>query len=486
MDPDLRRTADLRFGIALLVLVLGGAVLAAYALGSQSLWLDESYSWWFTRLDWGDLLQAARIDAVNPPLYYIVVKALAPSASEAALRLPSVLAHLGGMAGAVALGFQMGGRAGAVGAGALWAVHPMTLWAARDARPYALGAALGVVAVALFIRLRRVWTARAAILVGIAIALGLLTHYFFFVLVAVLVVMAGLDLRRSPQFFRRWTVLALLAMIPLGLWLAWFFSTGSPSLGIGWIRPPTAGDMPLTAWNLASGYGGVVDLPSALFGLGVLALVGFGFVGATRGEGARWVLVGVVLPILAVWVISQRRPVYVDRYFIFLFPFVMVLASHGASTLARWSAQPRHLRAWWALLAAAAVTIALSAAWTVHSAPKFMKEDWRGLASFVQGQGASAESLALSEPEIALPLSYYVQQDFIEDGLALVPACADRCWWILRQPYTATHAFTQSVTEPGRSHPPDIPPWCRQLDVWESPTGLAVWEIDCVREATDE
>ena len=103
MDPGFRRAADLRFGIALLLLFLGGAVLAVYALGSQSLWLDESYTWWFTRLDWRDLLQAARLDAVNPPLYYIVVKILAASASEAALRFPSVLAQLAGIAGAVAL-----------------------------------------------------------------------------------------------------------------------------------------------------------------------------------------------------------------------------------------------------------------------------------------------------------------------------------------------------------------------------------------------
>ena len=336
-----------------------------------------------------------------------------------------------------------------------------------------------MIALALFIRLRRQWTTRAAALAGIVLTLGLLTHYFYFVLVAILVILAGLDMRRSPLFFRRWTTVALLAMIPLGLWLAWFFSTGSPSLGIGWIRPPIVRDIPLTIWNLAAGYGGEFDAPSALLGLGVLALVGFGLAGSARGDGRRLLLAGILLPILAVWVISQRRPVYVDRYFIILLPFVAALASLGAAALARWVAQSRPPRSLLALSAVAVALIAISAAWAVQSAPKFMKEDWRGLAAFLQTEQAPAGALSLSEPEITLPLSYYLHLDLVEDTPALIPSCGDHCTWVLRQPYTATHAFTQSVKEPGRSQPPVPPEECEKVESWESPTGVSAWELSC-------
>jgi hypothetical protein len=136
-------------------------------------------------------------------------------------------------------------------------------------------------------------------------------------------------------------------MIPMTIWLAWFFSTGSPSLGIGWIRPPLVGDVPLTVWNLASGYGGVFDAPSAFLGLSVFAVIGFGLAGSARGDGTRLLLVGIFLPVLAVWVISQRRPVYVDRYFVVLLPFVAALAALGASTIARWAAQSRPQECCW-------------------------------------------------------------------------------------------------------------------------------------------
>src|SRR3990172_1994950 len=135
MDIGRLRAADFRFRIALLLLFLTGAVLVAYRLGAESLWLDETYTWWFTRLGWGQLLQAARIDAVNPPLYYIFVKILAPSTSEAALRFPSALAYLVGIAGAVYLGHLLGGRPGGGGGGFVVGAPPPPLGGAAGPAP---------------------------------------------------------------------------------------------------------------------------------------------------------------------------------------------------------------------------------------------------------------------------------------------------------------------------------------------------------------
>jgi len=187
-----------------LVILAAGLALAVYRLGEDSLWLDESYTWWFTRLDWGDLLRAARIDAVNPPLYYLFAKATAGQGrllSEAALRFPSALAQVAGIAAAIFLGYQLAGQVGGVAAGALWAVHPLALWAARDARPYALAAAFAAGVAGAFFYLRRSSSMRASVLAGAGLALGLLTHYFFFVFVAALVLLAAANLRQSPSFF---------------------------------------------------------------------------------------------------------------------------------------------------------------------------------------------------------------------------------------------------------------------------------------------
>jgi hypothetical protein len=133
------------------------------------------------------------------------------------------------------------------------------------------------------------------------------------------------------------------------------------------------------------------------------------------------------------------------------------------------------------LAAVAAGLVVLSAGLTVHTAQKFTKEDWRGLAAFLKSQAAEADALSLSEPEIAVPLGYYFDGSFLDETPShlLLPACGGTCWAVLRQPYTATHAFTQTVKEAGRKTSGEALPVCRQAAGWTSPTGLEARQMVC-------
>jgi mannosyltransferase len=61
-----------KFDVALLGIVLIGALLRIYHLGTQSLWLDEVISVDFGKLTVPQLIQAAARD-VHPPLYYLLL-----------------------------------------------------------------------------------------------------------------------------------------------------------------------------------------------------------------------------------------------------------------------------------------------------------------------------------------------------------------------------------------------------------------------------
>ena len=466
------------FILICLVIVIIGAALSFADLGRQSLWLDEAFTWFFVQLDWRSAITAIQFDAVNPPFYYLFVKVLSSDSalSEAVLRSPSALAQLFGIVAVIFLGYRLGGEPGGAAAGLFWATHPLIVWASRDARPYALAAALGAGAVWAFITLRRSLSMPVSATAIVFLALGLITHYFFFVLTAALILFALIDIRRSPSLFRRWTLLTLAAMIPLAIWLTFYFSQASPSLGIGWIRTPRLSDIPLTLWNLISGYAGVFDVASLAFGLIVIVALGIVIFYGDRSQGTRIVLTGLLIPVVAVWVISQRRAVYMDRYFIVLMPFVAGIVALAAS-----AAGKQLSRSWarWAAVTVCAL-VALSAGFSVHSAWKFEKEDWRGLAEFLELEGATDDSYSVSELEITLPLGFYKFSDLGSGLPSLIPACETSCWWILRQPYTATHALTQSVKEPGRSSAPALPDECSQKASWQSLTGVSAWELQCL------
>ena len=89
-----------------------------------------------------------------------------------------------------------------------------------------------------------------------------------------------------------------------------------------------------------------------------------------------------------------------------------------------------------------------------------------------------------SEPEILLPLTYYLSEPIPLVNDQAASPCRDGCWYVTRKPYTATHAFGQSVQEPDRPWTPSPPNGCTQLDAWISETGLAAFRIVCGAEGS--
>lgn len=483
LQPSPRQSAPIPVPIILGLILVGGLAFAAYRIGAPSLWLDESYTWLFSQMEMGEMLEAARVDGVNPPLYYVAawmtVRLL--GGSETGLRALSAVAHAAAILGVYLAGRKLGAASAGLAAAGVWALHPMALWYARDARPYAMAAALGAFLVWLFLRCRERVDRRSLLAAGCIMAAGLITHYFFFALVACLLLLAVLEIHNQRLFFRYWALVTLVSLAPLTLWLLWFFALPEPSLGIGWIDPPTLADLPATIWNLLSGYGGAWALATAAFGLTVGALLIAALSRRPGQPGLRRLFVAAVLiPLLAVWLLSQRRPVYVDRYFLVLLPIVAALAGSGAASISEWAGtRPRPAR--WApiLLVLVGTLSGLAAVCLVHRDLTYAKEDWRQLSQTLTPAGSVAAPIWRSEPEILLPLSFYLGPD---PRLLDSPTAADcrlGCWYVARKPYTATHAFGQSVQEAERPWQAVAPDGCQELDAWRSETGVAALWIVC-------
>lgn len=485
MKPSLSRSWLNPFWILSLTILLLGGALSLYRLGAPSLWLDETYTWWFASMPWRKLLESVRLDGVNPPIYYIVVKAfIAPSGlNEFSLRLLSILTNMLAILFAMVIGYQIGGYAGSLASGWFWAFHPMALWYARDARPYSLTAALATGLMVLFIIVRRRSSSTALAFALITLTIGLLSHYFFFVFAASLICLTLADLRQKPTFFRRWTLTTLMSFVPLTLWLFWYFTQLQPLLGIGWIQAPKLFDLPATLWNLLSGYGGVVSWPSNLFGGLVSLLVAVALIN-DRVDRPNWrtLIIGIILPLGVVWLISQRRPVYHDRYFIVLLPMVLILVSSGAKYI--WHEVKRRYTSRYQNLISAGIVLCFGAfglwsGWQVHSDEKFAKENWRQLTDILKQKAVTQASLWFSEPEMSLPLGYYGFDSLVSIKGGLPPSCLTDCWWVLRQPYTATHAFSQTVRQADRPWEPELPENCTITDRWENFNGLILWHVQC-------
>lgn len=164
----------------LVALLLGIAALWVLPI-SSSLWLDETGTYWVVKDDLGAAIDRATRFQGQTPLYYVLAwtaKRIG-GANEVALRMPSLLA----MGIAVLLLYRLGRRLfddeSAMLATVVFATNPIVVFAAADARPYAITTAVLLGATLALVRWLdegRVWDGIAYVLLASA---TIYLHYLF-------------------------------------------------------------------------------------------------------------------------------------------------------------------------------------------------------------------------------------------------------------------------------------------------------------------
>ncbi|HEY45300.1 MAG: hypothetical protein AMJ88_04585 [Anaerolineae bacterium SM23_ 63] len=459
--------------------------LRLYQLSTPSLWLDETHTWWFTRLPWNDFFQALREIGVHPPLYFTAEKIITSFVgdSEFGLRILSVVTDLGSILVVMQIGHIVGGRQGLIAAGWFWAFHPMTIWYAREARPYSMAIFFSTCVVYAYLVLQKRKSFRIGLYGFISLCLGMLTHYFVWLVGFVLVLKALTEFRRDPQIFRRWALIFITASMPVATWLVWFFQLPNPSLGIAWITQPRIQEPLITLWNLMSGFGGEASVATCIFGIIVVCLTSSSFfTKESRPLAVNFFLVGVILPLAGIWFVSQRRPVYMDRYFSVLLPFIIVLIGIGGRQV--WYKLQVSLQGFshntpTKLVLLIPLIIGFIAGFQVHESQTYAKENWRILAERLIDIGVSQQPVWLTDTEAMTALEYYLTDQYAHLEYTSSSQCHGSCWWILRRSYTATHAFSQAVASPGRLDEIQTPDGCSVERYWQDDSGLELWDVRC-------
>lgn len=201
--------------VALISIVVVGAVLRGWGLGAHRLDFDEAFTAMAGRKHLGSLFAYLRVRDSHPPLDYLLRAPLARAGvDEILFRLPSVVCSIGALA-LFAWWMRNRGIGGIVATGLL-AMSAFQVAHGREARMYAELEVIGVAAAVLadsWLRRPRSWHAPA---IGGLALLGLLTHVSMFVLGAGLLVLAG---RRTDREAWRWRL--ALAAAGLGWAVLW-------------------------------------------------------------------------------------------------------------------------------------------------------------------------------------------------------------------------------------------------------------------------
>jgi hypothetical protein len=386
-------------------LVLLAFLLRAATLDVQSMWRDEVDALRFATSPWSEMLANFTRPGWNGPLYYLLLRGWIAGAgtSEFALRFFSLCLGVLCVPLMVVLGRQLFSLSVGLISALLVATSPYLVWYSQEVKMYTLVSMLGLLAIYGLCRALKGggwpwWLAQMA-----ATSLAFYSHILAALLILVQVLIA---FAWWPRLRRRWrealVSLACLTLpyLPLVVWqaplaleardtgfhayslnqmvviLLYAWSTGITEWGRPW-GPALMGLLAL------GGIGAAISALPPFFGHRTQRVTESGT--ARHAMLAVWLLV----PLLCIWIISLRQPLFTDRYLIWSAPAFYLLVAY---TLARFASGEGSGRLAGLLLTGVILTLSGFNLWRQVATP--IKSDFRAAASYVasyDGPGSLSE-----------------------------------------------------------------------------------------------
>jgi mannosyltransferase len=383
-----------------LVLAIGAATSSVY-LG-RSFFLDETVSTTLANASWHRFTQVVTQREANMALYYLILRAWTHLGNgEATVRTLSVLASLGALFLVILLTRRLFNRRTALICGLLFAVDPLVVELAQDARGYALSVLLVTASSLLFVNGVRFSGGRVT-WAAYVLTSALAAYVNFWAALVPLGHAASLAFLPAGSVpWRRWlssAVALLVLLVPLGLLIR-----STDNAGTNWAAGTTAGHL----------FSAVRDhVPHLLIDgvvVAVLAIV-VGIVAVLRHR-AGWTAVvdqwpimftvcWMVVPVAALVLLSfAYKPLFVLRYLYVYFPPLLMLIAMGLARLS-----PR------TAVAGLAVLVALSGVglWRWYSVGP--GEDWRGAVTYVADESTPGDGVMIFAPFMRIPFEWYLNQ----------------------------------------------------------------------------
>jgi 4-amino-4-deoxy-L-arabinose transferase-like glycosyltransferase len=313
-----------------------GAALRLSAIGAQSMWFDELISVAIVRLELLDALVLAA--SVDPPLYYLLLHFWVRLGSDdVMIRFLSAAVGIATIPAIYVLGRRLTNASVGLVAALIFALAPLQLFYAQEARMYSLFVLLSTLSVWAYSRAQVSSRWRDWILWTCLMALVFYAHIFAGLLVLALDVDALWRWRSDKADLRPVVTSNLAIGLTLVPWMLLLIPKMEYLVGILWLQRPTIFHPLLSLYYFVFGY--TLAFPLSAVGLFVLLfalmLVLLSVWRDTRqgskpeSANLRLMLLAAFLPLVVIFVISQWRSMYLDRWLLQSAPALYLLFAWG-------------------------------------------------------------------------------------------------------------------------------------------------------------
>jgi len=322
-------------------ILFGAVVLNLYGLTKTSLWHDEAFSMLLPRYGFVEMIRRAGLD-VHPPLYYILLRPWLALLSESLFSLRAFSA-LFSLLSTLSIYFfvkkTFKNNAAALLSAALFAFSSFQIQYAREGRMYSLGtffviASTWVLTKALKSNSWKTWTLYSLLAVA-----GMYTHYYVIFSVAGQALFAAYWIISKNQFnvkkilkskaLRLGLFCCVLITLIFAPWLPSFVRQVSQVQENYWIPPMNKWSIPATIFKMLVGkdiniHEKALQVLMITIIISLLNII-FLIIKKIKSQ-SKWLMILLFFtPFLGAVLLSFKRAIYLDRYFIFCQPFLAII-----------------------------------------------------------------------------------------------------------------------------------------------------------------
>jgi len=401
----MRQTLKHHRPVILLLVLLLAFGLRVHGLAQESLWVDEGYSISLSQHSPSEIIRGTAADQ-HPPLYYLLLHVwLKAGSSLFHIRLLSAFLGLLSVALMALLGRWMDDEWVAIGGSILLAILPMHIWYSQEARMYILLSGLGIASTG-FTWVISQGRARRAHWLGylLSSAAGIYTHnlYFFLLpiqnLIVIVRALRGQEWRRLAGWLGGQVSLAVIYLpwLPTAIYQArhhsmtWLAAPGWPVL---------RDSVVYTATGLTRARGDLYTLALAWTAVALLLPLITWRRQDARGRTTSLGLLWFMIPVLALYAISQHYPLYQNKQLLIFVPGLVILVVQAARSL------PRPLAGLMVALLSLMMGVALYDLYTVDD-----KHGWRETAGYLAEEWQEGDVVYLNPAAASPTLRYYLPQ----------------------------------------------------------------------------
>jgi uncharacterized membrane protein len=265
-----------KYSVVLLVIVLIGTFLRLYQLSTQSIWVDEGFSVWISKMSVPLMVQVASGD-VHPPLYYFLLHywMMVFGTSASAVRLLSVLFGVLAIPMIYVVGRQLFNKEVGLVAALILALSSFNIYYSQETRMYSLMVLLALLSMYFFWRFLQQSNLVSSVGYVLSTTLLVYTHYYGLLVVIgqnIYVVTLLLLSKHRAYRLRDW---AVLQAIVLTLFVPWMIILVKQILQRQALAASFALPAIATIAATFSSYSGSTALLALFLGLSVLSLFAY-------------------------------------------------------------------------------------------------------------------------------------------------------------------------------------------------------------------